>query len=41
MDENTEATEDDLHSLLNALDKKDVPRSETAICLLKPPTLIL
>ena len=38
-----QATEDDLHSLLNALDKKNVPRSETAIRLVEtePPTLIL
>ena len=37
------AAEDDLHSLLNVLDKKDVPRAETAIRLVEtePPTLIL
>ena len=38
-----QAAEDDLASLLNALEKKDVPRSETAIRLMEtePATLIL
>ena len=38
-----QAAEDDLDTLLNALDQKDVPRAETAIHFMEtePPTLIL
>ena len=38
-----QAAEDDLDSLLNVLEKKDVPRSETAIRFMEtePATLIL
>ena len=38
-----QAAEDDLASLLNVLEKKDVPRSETAIRFMEtePATLIL